>query len=387
MLKSILVIIGGLFIGFLVGYLIILYTPFFPSQLKNKPLTKLLLPKKQVIGFLPYWLLGKADKDYSQYITTLTYFGLTIDTDGKILKNLNGEEKELGWDNLASGKLDPFLDEAKKKDVELSLLIFNGDEASISALLKKPVPHAQNLVNEVAPIMQKYGFTAINLDIESVKEASEEARINFKEFVKTVKTEMDNKKLGTLSIDISPTAYIKKYLINPQAVTQYVDTVIIMAYDYHYPDSQVTGAVAPLSGYGEIAEFDTEEGIRQVLSITPADKVILGIPLYGYEWEALGDKPRSAVIPASGLTASNARVEKLLKDCDNCQVHFDTTDQESYIIYKDEVFNTFHHIFYPDKKSTTAKVDFAKKNKLGGIAMWALGYEGDSILEPLKGYK
>ena len=61
--------------------------------------------------------------------------------------------------------------------------------------------------------------------------------------------------------------------------------------------------------------------------------------------------------------------------------------KESYIIYKDDETGVYHQIFYPDKKSMEEKSQFAEKNNLGGVAVWALGYEGKTILEPLANYK
>ena len=46
-------------------------------------------------------------------------------------------------------------------------------------------------MNEVAPIMKKYEFTDLNLDIESVAIASEESRARFTEFVSSIKKELD----------------------------------------------------------------------------------------------------------------------------------------------------------------------------------------------------
>ena len=113
----------------------------------------------------------------------------------------------------------------------------------------------------------------------------------------------------------------------------------------------------------------------------------MGIPLYGYEWETIDDFARAATIPGSGLVASNRRVEELLKDCEECQISREKEADEAYVVYQDTETGVYHQIFFPDKQATQAKADYAQKNKLGGIALWALGYEGDTILEPLKGYK
>ncbi|PIZ63963.1 hypothetical protein COY15_06055 [Candidatus Roizmanbacteria bacterium CG_4_10_14_0_2_um_filter_39_12] len=187
---------------------------------------KYIRPSRQVIGFLPYWLISKADKNYGKYITSLTYFGLNVGKDGKIVKFNTPSEEEPGWYTLRSGKVDTFLKNAKKDHITLSLLVFSGNEATISALLSHPTSHAQNLIEDVKPIMQQYGFKDLNLDIESVSVASEAAQIQFTTFVKEVKRNMDKYHLGTLSIDVTPTALIKPYLINLAEVSSVVDHII-----------------------------------------------------------------------------------------------------------------------------------------------------------------
>lgn len=387
MIMKFFIIVVGFFIGVVAGYLFIFYTSF---SLKNENPVSYLenqFSEKQVIGFLPYWLLSKAKADYSDYINTLTYFGLIIDTDGTILKMQNPQENEPGWYALESGKVDPFINNAIKKEQKLSLLLFNADEASISSLMEDPVVHARNLIKDIKPIMQKYKFTDLNIDIESVKNASDEERYSFAQFIEELKKGIDENELGTLSIDISGDSLVKKRLINLPVVAPNVDYIIIMAYDYHYTGSWIAGPVAPLFGAGINSEYDTQAAVEKALEIVPSEKLILGIPLYGYEWETLSDSIRSATLPSSGLTASTQRVSQLLADCATCSAQTDDEAKESYLIYKDTATNTYHQIFYPDEKSTLAKIEFAKKARLGGVAFWALGYEDDMILNPLKSYK
>lgn len=383
MVQKSIIIICAIVIGIIVGIFITFYTP-----LKNESFDiQDIIAKKQVIGFLPYWLVGKAKTDYSSYLTTFTYFGLNLGSDGSILKLAKEQEEEPGWNTLSSGKLDSYLSTAKKNNVSLSLLVFNGDNDSINELVSDPVPHANQLVQDAAPIMKKYGFTDLNLDIESVNIASDEARMHFTQFIRTVKEGVTNKKLGTLTVEVSGQDLIKKTLIDPKDIGQIADYVVVMAYDFHYIGSYVTGAVAPLGGAGVTAEYDTQTALQKALEMVPSRKLILGIPLYGYEWETIDESPHSAVLPGSGLTASTKRVEDLIASCTNCTVKVDTEAQESYVTYPDADTGTFHQIFYPTATSTQAKIDFARKNKLGGLALWALGYESNTVMEPLRGYK
>ncbi len=335
------------------------------------------LKQHQSIGFMPYWLLDKADKNYSRYLSEMTYFGLTVNPDGTIQKYTKPGEAEPGWYALTSGKF------TVPPNLKMSLAIFNGDPEKINELIAEPEAHAAALAGEVAPIMDQYGFATLNLDLENVLDASDSARRDFTAFVRALKTNLNK----PLTIDASPTDLIKTRMIDLKAVEAYIDAVILMTYDYHFSGSMVTGPVAPNAGAGIESEFDTETGIQKTLEILPADKIILGVPLYGYEWETLTPNNRAAVLPGSGIVASNRRVEEFLSGCASCSAQLETSAQESYLVYFDQETNTYHQIFYPDEKFMKTKIALANKYNLGGLAFWALGYEGNTLLNPVAGYQ
>ena len=387
MLKTILIIFICFTLGIGLGFYFLSNSALASkgrTLFKNVTKTK---TEKRVIGFLPYWLVASAEKDYSSSINTLTYFGLTIGEDGHIIKMQKEQETEPGWYMLSSGGLDERLENAKKNGMTLSLLVFSADEETISTMLEEPKASAQNLMKDVTPIMKKYGFTDLNIDVESVNEANDSSRQNFTMFLAEIKKEVDDNNLGTLSIDISPTALIKRYLINPHDAARLTDYIVFMTYDYHYQGSFVTGPVAPLGGARTISEFDTKVAIEEALRIMPPEKIVLGLPLYGYSWETLTDTPRAAVIPGSGLTASTKRIEEILKnECETCTRGIEEESEEPYVIYKDKDTGTYYQIFYPDQKSTEAKMKLASQYDIGGVAVWALGYESSDILKPLEHY-
>lgn len=382
--KSI-IIVSGIFIGLLLGYVIIFHSPVFQLSLKI-PLSQKNReqPKKQVIGFLPYWLLDKASSDYSKYISALSFFGLPIDADGTILKLATPQQLQPGWNALHSGKVDAFLQEAKKHNETLSLVLNSGDTNTINVLMENPILHADNTMSDVQPMMRQYGFSDLNLDIEYSGEASREARMHFTQFIQEVKKHLPPK--TTLTIEISTVDVIRKQLIDVQTIGKIADHIVLMAYDYHSPDSYVTGPIAPLHGAGIISEYDVATAIERTKQLIPSEKIILGVPLYGYEWETIYNLPRSATIPGTGVLASNRRTEQFLDTCSSCSATFDTDAQEAYIIYKDQDTETYHQIFYPNKKAMDSEIAFANKEQLNGIALWALGYEGKTILSPLISY-
>ncbi len=374
--------------NFLLVLAIVLVLTIGLSFKSNNKKLLTVFPKKEVIGFLPYWLLNRADTDYSQYISNLTYFSLSLNDNGTIQKYTNPGESEPGYYTLISGKVDKFLKIAKSKELILSLVVFSGDDETITTMLNHPKKSAQNLIKDISPVMEKYGFSELNLDIEQVSEASPEARLKFSQFVKTVKNNLNPELIKSLSIDITGSSLIKKTdLVDPVLVAPYVDKIIIMAYDYHYSGSYITGAVAPGTGAGIFAEFDTVTAIEKALSKLPAEKIILGIPNYGYEWETISSLPKSATIAGTSLVISNERAEKLVVDNPGLQPVFDKTNQETYVVYPDKKTGTYHQVYYPDKRATQYKVNLAKQYGLAGLAIWALGYEGETILIPLAGYR
>lgn len=242
-------------------------------------------------------------------------------------------------------------------------------------------------MQDVIPIMQKYDFSDLNIDIESTKLASDEARINFTSFIKTVKQELDKKALGTLTVEITGNDLIKHQLIDPKEIASIADYIVIMAYDFHYQGSSVTGPVAPIGGGGTKYEFDTNTVLNQAYTVIPRNKIILGVPTYGYSWETLTDSPQSATLPGSGITMSNVATEDFLKKCASCSALLDRKSQENYVIYKDTETGTYHQIFYQNKETMQRKVDLVTGNNLAGVAIWALGYENPSVMEPLTNYK
>lgn len=380
MLKKIFIALIGLILGVLIGIYFVYFQNILPLNIKTKE-------SNQVIGFLPYWLLDKASINYSSEITMLTYFALNVDGNGHIVKLSNPQQEEPGWYALSSGRLDPFFANARKNNVKLSLLISSGDASAINQLVSKPEQHADNLINDVTPLMKEYHFSDLNLDIEDTSTASASAQANFTQFVADVKQQLDKKQLGTLTLEISPTDPIIPNLINIAAVSRYADNIVLMAYDYHSSVSYVTGPVAPLNGAGTDLEYDVTTAVEKTMQMAPPGKIILGMPLYGYEWETLSTALHSAIIPGTGVTASDNRMESFLPTCATCSAFLDNESQEEFVVYQDQTSGDYHQIFFPTEQSVASTINLAKQKQLGGVALWALGYEGSGMLTPLTSYK
>ena len=382
-----------LLIGIPVGIVALLVGGFFfylsritPQDILVSPLGEW-IRKPEIIGFQPYWLVASGKSNYSSDVTTLTYFGLRMEQDGTIRKEDRPGEAEPGWRMLNSDRYEATLSAHRASKTKLSLLIQNMVEEEILEFIKEPETTAKTLVGEVAPIMRKHGFTDLNLDIESFTKASDSARMGYTRFVQAVKNELVSQQLGTLTVELTPKSPIEMHLIDVARIGEIADYLVLMAYDYHYIYSSTAGAVAPIGGVPQTAEYDVETALKETLRYAPASKVILGVPLYGYEWETLSSDLGAPVIPGSWQIATGSRVVPYAASCTDCTTGFDATSQEPYVIFPGERPGHFQQAFYENKDALQAKINLAKKYQLAGVAMWALGYESEGMLDPSALYK
>ena len=139
------------------------------------------------------------------------------------------------------------------------------------------------------------------------------------------------------------------------------DFVSLMAYDM--PDS--TGPVASMDWI--------KKTLTYVKKHIPANKISLGIPTYGWQWDT-DDKVKLKAV-------SWEKVNELVVNKLYTKMGFDTKIGEGWITYTEKLdFVTINYkIWFENAKSFKLKYDFAKAQKLYGISVWALGLEDDGL--------
>lgn len=346
--------------------------------------------KRTIYGFEPFWLIKQADKDYASYIDTFSYFGFFLNGDGSINKHVNPGEQEPGWGTFQRESTKTLLKDLQKDNVHLSLTVILQEDEKIEELLSSPEEHAGIMIEEVEPIMKTYGFTDLNIDIETLAQASEELRTQFTRFIKETRRLMQEKNLGTMGVDVIGKTFITPQLTDVRAIEPYIDYIFIMAYDYHYFGSYIAGPVAPAYGEGIKREYDVNATIKEVIKVVPGEKIILGIPLYGYGWDTITNVPGGPTIKGTGKVFSHRQAEEIRKTCGSaCKTGMDDMYKQPYIIMRknDGHGDYYQQIFYENKESLRIKLDMVEKYNLAGIGLWALGYEGSDMTDALRTYK
>lgn len=332
-----------------------------------------------VIGFLPYWLLDEASTDYSPYLTNLTYFGLAVSGDGSIYKKSASNESEPGYLNFSTTKLNNYLNSARQKSLETSLLLYAATDTSIDELIKNPKDSANKLVSELIPLMKENSYTDLDIDLETLRVATADEQKAFTQFLSILSQNLKAHNF-TLTICLPVAAFSYDTIISPIQIQPLVDRVVIMTYDYFYRASSHTGPNAPLD--------EVESVLNSALKTFKSEQIILGIPLYSYQWETLKNTPSSAIIPSSGQTFTQKELSELLNaGCSLCQYFKDSKSSETALIYPDADTGTYFQTYIHDENAFSQKISLVKKYNLGGAAFWALGYESEKYLSPFSTLK
>ncbi|MFC4811457.1 LysM peptidoglycan-binding domain-containing protein [Paenibacillus sp. GCM10023250] len=135
------------------------------------------------------------------------------------------------------------------------------------------------------------------------------------------------------------------------------DFVVIMTYEWGYSG----GPPMPVSPIGPVRDV-----LNYALTEMPANKILMGQNLYGYDWTlpyVHGGPYAKAISPQAAISLARQR---------NAEILYDAEAQAPYFTYWDDNRKE-HRVWFEDARSIQAKFDLLKELKLRGISYWKLG--------------
>jgi hypothetical protein len=312
--------------------------------------------KTRVYGYLPYFspiVTGGATLRWD-LITDLVVFDADLKSDGTV-------SSWHGWPQAG------LVSKAHANGVKIHLcaVLFNSASpgGEIAALLASPAARAQaihTLVNSV----QQNGADGLNYDFEFVPSTSRDA---FSVFVEETRKALDAAVPGAeLTLATPANTGYRGYDFARLAVA--TDRILLMAYDYHWTSAPNTGPVAPLTK-GAFWGASTSTDITGVLAVAPAAKLAMGVPYYGNDWAAESDQ-RNAKTTAKG---KSVLLKSAIPNAATYGRLWDADAQNPWYRYQSS--GVWHQAWYDDGPSLTAKYQWSKGKALGGVMIWALGYD------------
>ncbi len=333
----------------------------------------------EVFGFGPWWTFDKLDKVDFKTLTTLAYFDLKIGSDGHIITD------DLGYETFRSRKATQLFQKAHENGTRVVATITQMDSDAILALMDDE--DAQNIaIHETVDIVKRRGIDGINVDFEYGGNPGNEYRNKFTTFVRKLSKHLKNEiPEAKLSISVYASAVKEPKIYNLADLNPHVDHVFMMAYDFATSGADYAIPTAPLGGYQEGKYwYDIKTSVQDFLTQMPANKLILGTPWYSYDYLVYKPELKAETRPYYSwrgqpevLTYAKAQEEitptKLGEK--NYKSGWDPYGQVSWKAYYVPETETWRMLFIDDVKSLAVKYDFAKDMNLGGVGMWALGFE------------
>ncbi|MFA9288409.1 MAG: glycosyl hydrolase family 18 protein [Weeksellaceae bacterium] len=332
--------------------------------------------RKYVVGFLPHWSIGQKAKVYPEYLDEIIYFGIWLNDDGTLRKKNDQGKTLTEWNYLSTEEFAQLKAQTKNTNTKLSVSITNFSNESIDELISNKAAR-QRAINDIDKLITDNDFQGINFDFEYFGGNEFTTTLpNLNVFLQESVKELKARHPGLIvSMDLNASVVYADNSYDMVKIGEIVDYIMIMAYDYRVPTSTHAGAVAPMQADGA----NITKTVESLMGRVPPEKIILGIPFYGYEWQTETEEYGSKVIPHTGATATYARVRDLIAARDDVKVTYDETTKSPWLTYKQN--GLIKQIYYEDERSLYEKMAFVHERNLKGLGIWALGYEG-SYVEP-----
>lgn len=257
--------------------------------------------------------------------------------------------------------LDNFQDIASANDTALMMTITNLEGPSFSTELGHIILSVQavqnTLLDNIVRIAGEIGFTDIHFDFEFLPPEDREA---YNDFLRKARDRFHQEglKISTaLAPKTSPTQEGILYEAHDyQAHGDIVDMVVLMTYEWGYSGGPAR-AVSPVNLVRDVVEY--------ALTEIPADKILLGQNLYGYDWTLPFE-------PGTQARALSPQQAIALAREQGVAIEYDDTAQAPFFNYVDANGNE-HEVWFEDARSIQAKFDLIKELDLLGISYWKLG--------------
>ena len=225
----------------------------------------------------------------------------------------------------------------------------------VSALVRNPAVQ-QKLIWEIGRTMQERQFGGLDIDFEYVLA---EDRENYAAFVRLT-TQVMNLFGYPVSVALAPkTSADQRGLlyegIDYRLLGEAANHVMLMTYEWGYSQGPPM-AVAPLNMVRRVVEYAVSE--------IPAEKILLGIPNYGYDWPIPYER-----VTTRARTINNKEAVQLAIDF-GVEIRFDEMAQSPYFRYWQ--YGIQHEVWFEDIRSIKGKFDLIQEFGLLGSGYWQL---------------
>lgn len=325
----------------------------------------------EVLGYHNSWMNDAWRFTPWQTYTGVIFHHMELESDGNF-KSSNGWP--LTWAELVLEA------QSRRKPIIPSIALL--DDAKFVTLFTNTMAQRRLLENTILTI-QGANADGIHLDFEVFSNVPYEAKANFTRYVANVRAALNRmtprKKLYIFSLAIDPAD-----AFDEARLAQYADYLIVQGFDLHWKNSDIAGPTAPTAGWGRrnwTYILERYRGMR-----VPMSKIIMAVPLYGYEWKTETNQLGSKVIGDGETTLYSLYRGRDVYSGINISakeraarygLRRDATSQTPYYMFQDAA--GWRQGWFEDAVSLRHKFNFVKRNRLAGVAIFCIHYDNGEL--------
>ncbi|MDR0992719.1 MAG: LysM peptidoglycan-binding domain-containing protein [Ruminococcus sp.] len=299
------------------------------------------------VGYMYDFITESTLRTALPYLTYAIIFGYGFDESGEIIRvsdeRIIAAARETGTKYLLS----------------LSLITESGnfDNPNLARFMTDRIYQDVVLTNMLALIREK-GADGMDLDMEYIPP---QYKLEFVSMIRNAANLMHNSGY-ILNVAVAPkTSAEQSGLLyeahDYRAIGEAADMVFLMTYEWGYKYGPPM-AVAPLPNVRQVLLY--------ALTEIPREKIILGIPNYGYDWRLPYIKEITAADTISNIEAVDRSVEM------GAEIKFDERAASPYYNYPERgiLLPQNHIVWFEDVRSVMEKMDLAAENGILGVGYW-----------------
>lgn len=230
---------------------------------------------------------------------------------------------------------------------------FNSELASV---LIQDVELQQRLLRAVWEEVQEKGYRGVDLDFEYIRSEDGEG---YAAFVARTR-ELFSVYGIRVSVALAPKTSAEQRGLLYEGILyrdlgEAADQVMLMTYEWGYTYSEPM-AVAPIHMVRRVAEY--------ALTEIPREKILLGIPNYGYDWPLPYERGVTKAASLGTMEAIQLAIDH------GVPIRFDERSQTPWFRYWQ--YGVLHEVWFEDVRSLLAKFNLVGELGLKGIMYWQL---------------
>lgn len=313
-----------------------------------------------VLGSIPYWDQARAYSMFQKHVDdtdALSLFWYRLDGNGNIGKYQYASE------DMSIVRF------AQEKGVKVLALIANlpddgnWDSSRVQKVIDTEEARRAHIAS-IIELVESKGYDGINIDYEFLEDSQ---TVDYTAFVNELGAALHAQgKILVVAIHAQQQGTETRGQDIPSLTG--ADYLGYMTYDQHYETSD-PGANAEIAWMRDVLEYAQSQGV-------PMQKILLGIPLDGYDWpQEHGEWHEAIGVDYESALALAAR--------EGATIQYDTSVEAPYIKYVDRS-GINHEVWFEDVRSFEPKYELAKEFGVGGLLPWKFGAEDERIYDVLQ---